>query len=111
MKLTGIKARRTTARRLKVEVVWEALKERDLSFSYKDFLVVYQEMFGKAGQPTRQQLKSDIRSLGVRVWTTQAPVAGTDFRTSLSWLGAVTETIYYHRPFESIDTTSLMEEE
>ena len=103
----GIKARRTAARRAKVEAVWEAFKSRDLSFSYKDFIVVFAEMFGKAGQPTKMQLKLDLNAVAGAVFTTQSPIAGIDYRNDMSWMGAIKETIYYHRPFEQIK----MEEE
>lgn len=103
----GIRARQTAARRAKVEAVWEAFRSRDLSFSYKDFIVVFAEMYGKAGQPTKTQLKLDLNATVGHVFRTQAPVAGIDYRHDMSWMGAITETIYYHKPFDTIK----MEEE
>lgn len=100
---SGIRATKTARRRAKVEKVWDAFKERDLSFSYKDFLVVFTEMFGKTGAPTKQQLLSDLRSFAGYVNTTQALVAGVDYRHDLSWVGAIRETIYYHGTFGEVE--------
>jgi hypothetical protein len=111
MKMSGIKARQTAARRAKVEAVWEEFKSRDLSFSYKYFLVVFAEMFGKAGQPTKNQLKLDLNAVVGHVFTLQAPVSGIDYRNSMSWMGAIKETIYYHKSFAIVRDDIDWEEE
>lgn len=102
MKMSGIRAKKTAARRAKVEKVWMAFLERDLSFSYSDFLRVFIEMFGKTGAPSKHQMKSDIMSFAGYVDVMQSPVAGSDFRNDHNWVGRLQETIYFHRPFNPI---------
>ena len=95
--LKGISARRTRVRRAKFVTVWDAFKERDLSFTYKDFLDVWTDMYGRF-PPTNGQFNSDLAWLGrnhARVYRTRCVVPGIDYRTSMAWLGPVEETVYY----------------
>ena len=99
--LKGISARRTRVRRAKFVTVWDAFKECDFSFTYKDFLDVWTDMYGRF-LPTNGQFNSDLAWLGrnhVRVYRTRCVVPGIDYRTSMAWLGPVEETVYYHTVF------------
>lgn len=91
----------------------EVMKRKDLSFTYVDYYNLYREAFGKAGAPTRQQFVSDLSAIEKQNPDFVRPY----YRLRWKDLNQVTneymtqETAYYHKPFESVHSQKLMEEE